>query len=74
MTLAASNDRDRARTIVVFTDVEAFNRLMEVEDTGKVQLFLLDAENQVRWRGEGAYQYETLRMLEAVLIDLLPEA
>lgn len=70
MTLAAQNDTDRARTAVVFTDVEAFNQLVEVPDTSAVQLFLLDTQQKIRWHGSGSYQYATLAALEAVLTDL----
>lgn len=70
MTLAASGDEDRARTIVVFTDVEAFNEITGIESVDEVQLFLLDENNQIRWQGAGAYQYETLQSLEQTLSAL----
>jgi hypothetical protein len=70
MTLAAKDDRDRARTVVVFTDVDAFNRLVGVPDTSQIQLFLLDSEGAIRWHGSGRYQYETLASLENALADL----
>lgn len=70
MTLAASGDEDRARTIVVFTDVTAFNDIIGIEGVDEVQLFLLDENNQIRWQGAGAYQYETLQSLEQTLSAL----
>lgn len=70
MTLAASNDRNRARTIVVFTDVSAFNDLTGIPDVSQVQLFLLDQSGAIRWQGSGAYHPDTLASLEATLAEL----
>lgn len=70
MILAAKSDEDRARTVVVFTDIDAFNNMVEIEGVKDVQLFLLDANNQIRWRGTGAYAYETLQSLEQSLAEL----
>jgi hypothetical protein len=70
MTLAAKSDEDRERTVVIFTDVDAFNSLTDVPDKEEVQLFLLDSSGVVRWHGSGAYQPETLDSLKAVLADL----
>lgn len=67
MTLAAQNDRDRARTIVVFTDVEAFNRIVGVPNGEEIQLFLLDSAGNIQWRGTGSYRHETLAALEDAL-------
>ena len=73
MTLAAGSDRDRERTIVVFTDVDAFNALVDVPDKDEVQLFLLDADNQIRWHGSGSYDHDTLSSLENVLAEVTVE-
>jgi hypothetical protein len=70
MTLAASSDRDRERTIVIFTDVNKFNEVLEIPGTDEVQLFLLDADNEIQWRGSGAFQYDTLHALENRLDEL----
>lgn len=67
MTLAASSDRDRERTIVVFTDVTAFNGLVEVTDTERVQLFLLDETGVILWRASGSYDPELIASLEEAL-------
>ncbi len=67
MTLAAKDDRDRERTVVVFTDVPEFNALVDVPNTDEVHLFLLDTAGKIRWHGFGAFQPETLESLEAAL-------
>jgi hypothetical protein len=74
MTIAARGDRDRVRTIVVFTNVDAFNEIVGVSSGNDVQLFLLDEKNRIRWRGSGAYQYETLQSLEQRLAELTGSA
>ena len=73
MTIAASSDHDRKRTIVVFTDVDTFNVLVDVPDKDEVQLFLLDADNQIRWHGSGSYDHDTLSSLENVLAEVTVE-
>lgn len=70
MTLAATNDTDRARTVVVFTDVLAFNTLVGVEGVEEVQLFLLDTSGAILWQGAGSYSPATLASLEAALSEL----
>lgn len=70
MGLAAKNDEDRERTVVVFTDVEKFNELLDIEDKETVRLFLLDEANSVVWRSSGAYSPELIEDLEDVLVDL----
>ena len=67
MSLAAQNDTDRARTIVVFTDVTAFNDLLDIDGVAEIQLFLLNSAGEIMWRGTGAYQSATMAELEAVL-------
>lgn len=69
MTLAASGDRDRARTIVTFTDVEQFNALVDVQGVDDIQLFLLDADNTIQWRGQGRYDPVILASLEDALMQ-----
>jgi hypothetical protein len=68
MSLAAGNDTDRARTIVVFTNVDAFNGLVGVEDKATIQLFLLGGDNEILWHGSGAYSDSTLAALRAALV------
>jgi hypothetical protein len=70
MTLAAQNDRDRARTIVVFTDVTAFNDLVQVTDTERIQLFLLSEDHRILWQAVGGYRPELLAELETTLANL----
>lgn len=67
MAAAAKSDVDRARTIVVFTNVEAFNRLVNVPDLESIQLFLLDQNQHILWQGSGHYNEKTLDELRAVL-------
>ena len=61
---AASNDRDRARTIIVFTDVDAFNEILDIPGKDVLQLFLLDENGAILWRGSGNYDPATLESLE----------
>lgn len=70
MSMAASNNTDRARTIVVFTDVEAFNELVAVADTSSIQLFLIDGENRIVWQAAGAYEEAKMQSLRGVLENL----
>ncbi len=70
MTAVASGDDDRARTVVTFTDVEAFNALVAVEGRDTVRLFLLDEHGTIHWQGSGPYAPDTLAALEAALDEL----
>ncbi|MCI0712894.1 MAG: hypothetical protein L0154_22245 [Chloroflexi bacterium] len=70
MGLVAGNDEDRARTIVVFTDVDRFNELLDIEDKNSVRLFLLDDEDNIIWQTSGAYSPDAIEELEAALTDL----
>jgi len=74
MTLAATSDRDRERTVVVFTDVAGFNDLLDIPDTATLHLFLLDAQGAIQWRGNGPYDPDTLASLETRLAELIPSA
>jgi hypothetical protein len=67
MTIAASSDNDRARTVVVFTDVDAFNQILEIPGVDALQLFLLNESGAILWRGSGNYDPVTLESLESVL-------
>lgn len=71
MVAAAKSDVDRARTIVVFTNVEAFNRLVNVPDMEAVQLFLLDQNQHILWRGSGHYNEKMLDELRTALQEAL---
>ena len=70
MGLVAGNDENRARTIVVFTDVDKFNELLDIADKNSVRLFLLDEENNVVWQTSGAYSPDAIEDLEAALTNL----
>ncbi len=74
MTAVARNDADRARTIVTFTDVGAFNELIAVQGRDTVRLFLLDSAGRMQWQGSGAYSPETLADLDARLAELTRNA
>jgi len=67
MRIAVADDRDRARTIIVFTDVEAFNQILDIPGVDALQLFLLDESGAILWRGSGNYDPATLESLENVL-------
>lgn len=64
MSLAAGSQQNRERTIIVFTDVGEFNRLMDVVNTSEIQLFLLDKDNGIVWRSQGEYTAEKLNDLQ----------
>ena len=70
MTVAASSDRDRARTVVVFTDVAEFNDILGIPGVDALQLFLLGQNDDILWRGSGNYDPETLKSLELALEEL----
>lgn len=67
MAATAKSDVDRARTVVVFTNVEAFNRLVNVPDLESIQLFLLDQNQHILWQGSGHYNEKILVELRTVL-------
>jgi len=67
MTIAASSDTDRARTVVVFTDVDEFNQILDIPGVDALQLFLLDENGAILWRGSGNYDPLTLESLENAL-------
>lgn len=67
MYLAAKNDRDRERTIVVFTDVEEFNRLVDVPSQDDIRLFLINGDGEITWQGAGAFNEATLDSLKTAL-------
>lgn len=67
MALVAESNENRERTLVTFTDVDAFNDQVGVLDKNDVQLFLLDASQQIVWHGSGEYAPATLASLEAAL-------
>ena len=70
MYLGAGSDENRERTIVVFTDVEEFNRLVEVEGVDEVRLFLVGEDDVILWEAGGAFQEETLWELREALEEL----
>lgn len=70
MAAVADNDTDRARTIVVFTNVDAFNQLVDVPNKDAIQLFLLDGDQKIIWQGSGIYNEKTLDDLRAKLQDV----
>ncbi len=70
MAAVAKSDVDRARTIIVFTNVEAFNRLVNVPNIEAVQLFLLDQNQRILWQASGHYNEDTLDELRTALQDV----
>jgi hypothetical protein len=70
MAAVAQNDTDRARTIVVFTNVDAFNQLVDVPNTDTIQLFLLDDDQKIIWQGSGIYNENTLNDLRDKLEEV----
>ncbi len=74
MWAAAENDTDRARTIIVFTDVAEFNRLTAVLNEDQIQLFLLGEDNRIHWQAAGTYDEEKLDSLRTALETLRRES
>lgn len=70
MSLAAKNDIDRGRTIVVFTDVEAFNQIVAIPDNSAIQLMLINRESQIIWHASGPFSEENLQALRTALNSL----
>lgn len=69
MSVMASN-ANRARTIIIFTDVDRFNQLVGVESKAAIQLFLLDTTNQIRWQVDGSYDDDKLQDLAEALATI----
>jgi hypothetical protein len=70
MYLGAGSDENRERTVVVFTDVEEFNRLVAIDRVDEVRLFLLGDDDVILWEAAGAYSVETLTGLQSALEDI----
>ncbi|MCD4687320.1 MAG: hypothetical protein K8S97_15435 [Anaerolineae bacterium] len=71
MAVAIGDDWDRANTIVVFTDVEKFNEMVDVDSKEDIQLFLVDHRSQIVWRASGDFEAAKLANLRAALEALL---
>ncbi|MBI5929559.1 MAG: hypothetical protein HY862_09635 [Chloroflexi bacterium] len=71
MAAVAKSDVDRGRTIVVFTNVDSFNRLVNVPNKDVIQLFLIDQNQHILWQGSGLYNEKMLDELRAILQDTL---
>lgn len=67
MYLGAGSDKNRERTIVVFTDVEEFNRLVEIEGEDDVRLFLVGEDDVILWETVGQYSEDKIEELREVL-------
>ncbi len=60
----------RQRTVTVFLEErEAFLRALEIPDVEQIQLFLLDDEAQVLWRGVGSYTEDQGNALSEILAE-----
>ncbi len=70
MALSASGEKDRQRTIVVFTDVDAFNDVLELDGIDEIRLFLINAASDVIWAENGEFTPEKLTDLANTLATL----
>lgn len=70
MYLGAGNDENRERTVVVFTDVDEFNALVDVPTKAEVRLFLIGEEDVILWQMAGSYDVEKIGELRDVLENL----
>lgn len=59
-------EKARERTITVYTDVEKFTRLMDMQ-TDRIYLFLMDQNGRTLWRTEGPAQPEDVQDLKRFL-------
>lgn len=69
MSVMASS-ANRARTIIIFTDVDRFNQLVGLDSKTTIQLFLLDTANQIRWQAAGGYDDGKLQDLAEALASV----
>ena len=60
----------RSRTLTLYTDRADFRAKLDVPDENHIALFLLDAEGEILWRGEGAYSTETAIALVSKMNEL----
>lgn len=65
-----ANNAEREQTIVVFTDIDLFNQQLGIATKDDIQLFLLDDQNQIRWRESGPTSDEKIESLRSVLDGL----
>ncbi len=70
MSAGISEQNARARTITLYTDVDSIQQSLQIEDTSKIRLFLVDRTGNVYWRGRGAYTQKQLQNLSQTLSSL----
>lgn len=70
MVAIISDNFIRERTVLVFlTDRDAFLDAMDIADVEQIQLFLLNSESEVIWRGVGPFTEEQGEALTDVLAN-----
>ncbi|PJF44239.1 MAG: hypothetical protein CUN55_04960 [Phototrophicales bacterium] len=70
---ALASENERARTVIVFTNVDIFNELVGIENKDEIQLFFLNTDDTIVWHTSGSYTAEKLAELEAQLSMILTE-
>ncbi len=62
---------DRVSTIIVYTDIDAFNLCLNLPSTTTMYLLLIDREGHVLWRGQDAFDQQQFDTLCTTINDLL---
>lgn len=70
MSIAITAPYIRDTTVTLYTDVEVVQKVSTPGDTSTAQLYLVDQEGTVYWRGTGAYTVAKYDELTAVLRTL----
>ena len=70
MSAVISDPLSRERTITLYTDVDAMRQALNIGNTSRIRLFLVDRSGKVYWRGEGAYSKEQFGELSDIVSSL----
>ena len=70
MSAGISDPVTRERTITLYTDVDAMKEALNIRNTSRIRLFLVDRNGKVYWQGEGTYSKEQFRELSDIVSSL----
>lgn len=65
------SDQERARTIPIFVDKTLFCKTLACDNRNDVYVFLVGADGQIAWRGEGGLDMSEIAELETAIRTLL---
>ncbi len=74
MSAGIADPKAREATITVYTDINEIGEALQISSTSRIQLFLVDRNGKVYWRGDGAYSEEQFRDLRSVVGNLSQDA